>query len=187
MARRRTKTYRMLHEEARSRDGTLRPRRNRTTRGDSFDPILIDSGAARRGVHARLAGAMLAATLACACAAFALFGPLDRFSLLSAIATGVIDWKEQPPPATVEQIVSFYEKHAQQVDDRLAKLDDAGWNKPGKFLYGGTPVWEDTVGELMWGHLLDAIHHRGQLSTYLRPMGSKVPSIYGPSADDSGQ
>ena len=28
-----------------------------------------------------------------------------------------------------------------------------------------------------------SIHHRGQLSTYLRPMGGKVPSIYGPSAD----
>ena len=30
------------------------------------------------------------------------------------------------------------------------------------------------------------IHHRGQLSSYLRPMGAKVPSIYGPSADDPG-
>jgi uncharacterized damage-inducible protein DinB len=29
------------------------------------------------------------------------------------------------------------------------------------------------------------IHHRGQLSTYLRPMGSKVPSIYGESYDDA--
>jgi uncharacterized damage-inducible protein DinB len=29
-----------------------------------------------------------------------------------------------------------------------------------------------------------SIHHRGQLSTYLRPMGSKVPSIYGGSADE---
>ena len=28
-----------------------------------------------------------------------------------------------------------------------------------------------------------SIHHRGQLSTYLRPMGCKVPGIYGPSAD----
>jgi uncharacterized damage-inducible protein DinB len=27
------------------------------------------------------------------------------------------------------------------------------------------------------------IHHRGQLSTYLRPMGGKVPSIYGESYD----
>lgn len=29
-------------------------------------------------------------------------------------------------------------------------------------------------------------HHRGQLSTYIRPMGGAVPSIYGPSADDKG-
>ncbi|HEX4771332.1 MAG TPA: DinB family protein [Bryobacteraceae bacterium] len=29
------------------------------------------------------------------------------------------------------------------------------------------------------------IHHRGQLSTYLRPMGAKVPSIYGQSYDDA--
>lgn len=28
-----------------------------------------------------------------------------------------------------------------------------------------------------------AIHHRGQLSAYLRPMGAKVPGIYGPSGD----
>jgi uncharacterized damage-inducible protein DinB len=37
--------------------------------------------------------------------------------------------------------------------------------------------------DLGWMLLLDAIHHRGQLSTYLRPMGGTVPSIYGPSAD----
>ena len=28
-----------------------------------------------------------------------------------------------------------------------------------------------------------SVHHRGQLSTYLRPMGGKVPGIYGPSGD----
>jgi uncharacterized damage-inducible protein DinB len=111
----------------------------------------------------------------------------EEAGLVELLDTGVIDWKEQPAPATVEQIVAFYEKHAREVDERMAKLDDAGWNKPGKFMFGGSPVWEDTVGELVWGHLLDAIHHRGQLSTYLRPMGSKVPSIYGPSGDDAGQ
>ena len=39
---------------------------------------------------------------------------------------------------------------------------------------------------MLFGFLFDAIHHRGQLSSYLRPMGAKVPSIYGPSADDPG-
>jgi uncharacterized damage-inducible protein DinB len=29
-----------------------------------------------------------------------------------------------------------------------------------------------------------SIHHRGQLSSYIRPMGGRVPSIYGPSADE---
>jgi uncharacterized damage-inducible protein DinB len=31
--------------------------------------------------------------------------------------------------------------------------------------------------------IIHTIHHRGQLSTYLRPMGAKVPSIYGESYD----
>lgn len=32
--------------------------------------------------------------------------------------------------------------------------------------------------------LVHGVHHRGQLSTYLRPMGGKVPAIYGGSADE---
>jgi uncharacterized damage-inducible protein DinB len=32
-----------------------------------------------------------------------------------------------------------------------------------------------------------SIHHRGELATYLRPMGSKVPSIYGGSYDEPFQ
>lgn len=44
-------------------------------------------------------------------------------------------------------------------------------------------MWKDKKGHMAWGFLFDAIHHRGQLSTYLRAMGAKVPSIYGPSAD----
>jgi uncharacterized damage-inducible protein DinB len=32
-----------------------------------------------------------------------------------------------------------------------------------------------------------SVHHRGQLAAYLRAMGSKVPNIYGPSADAEGQ
>jgi uncharacterized damage-inducible protein DinB len=33
--------------------------------------------------------------------------------------------------------------------------------------------------------MLHSSHHRGQLSTYLRPMGAKVPAIYGGSADSA--
>lgn len=45
------------------------------------------------------------------------------------------------------------------------------------------PEWKDKKGKMSWGFLFDAIHHRGQLATYLRAMGATVPSIYGPSAD----
>ena len=43
-----------------------------------------------------------------------------------------------------------------------------------------------TLGDMLFGFLFDAIHHREQLSSYLRPMGAKVPAIYGPSGDDPG-
>jgi uncharacterized damage-inducible protein DinB len=38
--------------------------------------------------------------------------------------------------------------------------------------------------DLAWFLLHDQIHHRGQFSVYLRMSGAKVPSIYGPSADE---
>jgi uncharacterized damage-inducible protein DinB len=50
---------------------------------------------------------------------------------------------------------------------------DAGW--------GGEV--NDKRYHMAWMFLFDAIHHRGQLATYLRAMGAFVPSIYGPSAD----
>ena len=37
---------------------------------------------------------------------------------------------------------------------------------------------------MAWSFLFDIVHHRGQITTYLRPMGSTVPQIYGPSADE---
>jgi uncharacterized damage-inducible protein DinB len=45
-------------------------------------------------------------------------------------------------------------------------------------------VQQPAVLFLQFG-LLHTIHHRGQLSTYLRPMGSKVPAIYGESYDSA--
>lgn len=111
----------------------------------------------------------------------------EEAGLLSLLDTGQVEWKEQKPPARVEEIVAAFEKNAAAVNERLDKLDEAGWTKKARFLMAGAPAWEDSIGEFVWGFLFDAIHHRGQLSTYLRPMGGKVPSIYGPSADDPGQ
>ena len=39
--------------------------------------------------------------------------------------------------------------------------------------------------EVLWIELLDQIHHRGQFSVYLRLVDARVPSIYGPTADET--
>ncbi len=98
---------------------------------------------------------------------------------------GVVDFSERPAPALGDS-VKAYEKNAAALKRRLAKVKDAAWKKKVSFLVNGKSAWEAPLGEMLWGFLFDGIHHRGQLSTYLRPMGAKVPSIYGPSADDPG-
>jgi uncharacterized damage-inducible protein DinB len=108
-------------------------------------------------------------------------------ALISLLDTGTVNWNEGKPPERVEDIASAYERNAAGVNERLGKLDEAGWQKKGKFLMGEGGAWEDTIEQFVWGFLFDSIHHRGQLTAYLRPMGGKVPSIYGPSGDDPGQ
>lgn len=111
----------------------------------------------------------------------------EEAALVILLDTGVVSWKEDEPPANLDQIVATYEKSAAAVDAAIGRVGEAGWEKKGKFVIGDAPAWEDTLGQFAWGFLFDQIHHRGQLATYLRPMGGKVPSIYGPSADDPGQ
>jgi uncharacterized damage-inducible protein DinB len=111
----------------------------------------------------------------------------EEAALLGLVQTGSVTWKEQTPPASVAEIVATYETNAQAVTDAIGRMDDAAWEGKGRFyMAAGAPPWEDKISEFVWGFLFDAVHHRGQLSTYLRPMGGKVPSIYGPSADDPG-
>jgi uncharacterized damage-inducible protein DinB len=102
------------------------------------------------------------------------------------LESGVINWETRPRPATLDEIVAAWDSTTDALRKRLAGLDDAKYAGPAKFIMGGADAWTDTVGNMLWGFLFDMVHHRGQLSAYLRPMGGKVPSIYGPSADDSG-
>ena len=90
------------------------------------------------------------------------------------------------PSPGVEESIAAYEKNAAALQQKLGSLDDAAWDRKARFMMDGKLVWEAPLGDMLFGFLFDAIHHRGQLSSYLRPMGAKVPSIYGPSGDDPG-
>jgi uncharacterized damage-inducible protein DinB len=97
-----------------------------------------------------------------------------------------VNYVLKPAPATLGESIAAYERNAGELEKRLSTLDDAAWGKKVRFLMDGKVAWESTLGDMLFGFLFDAVHHRGQLSSYLRPMGAKVPSIYGPSADDPG-
>jgi uncharacterized damage-inducible protein DinB len=101
------------------------------------------------------------------------------------IDRGEVSFVARPAPAIAESIAA-YERNAADLEKRLAGVDDTKWESTARFLVDGNVVWETSLGDMLFGFLFDAIHHRGQLSSYSRPMGAKVPSIYGPSADDPG-
>ena len=99
--------------------------------------------------------------------------------LLDALETGKVEWAPPPVPATMKEIVADYDGWSAEAASRLEALPAERWE--GKIGFFSHPA---PASGLAWSFLFDLIHHRGQITTYLRPMGSTVPQIYGPSADE---
>ena len=99
--------------------------------------------------------------------------------LIDALESGKAAWTPAPVPATMKEIVDTYDRQSASIGDRLTKLSDARWDGPLDFFGTKRPA-----APMAWSFLFDIVHHRGQITTYLRPMGSTVPQIYGPSADE---
>jgi len=106
-------------------------------------------------------------------------------ALIDVVETGKSDWEDSKPPS-LDEMIGMFEKWSTELLEKVAALDTTAQERNAQFLYQGKVVMERPTVEFLWDFMFDAIHHRGQLSAYLRPMGGKVPSIYGPSADDSG-
>ena len=98
----------------------------------------------------------------------------------------VVNWTAEPPPADPAAMLFAFQECYLALDDRIGRLDESGRQSNARLLIDGKLYREAPVGEFLWYIFFDAIHHRGQLSTYIRPMGGQVPSIYGPSGDDPG-
>lgn len=84
-------------------------------------------------------------------------------------------------PEKVSALADDFEKASSKVLAEIDKMSDADLKKPVEFAGN-----ESTAGEFIQFMLFDQIHHRGQMSVYIRLAGGKVPSVYGPSADDPG-
>jgi uncharacterized damage-inducible protein DinB len=108
----------------------------------------------------------------------------EEIVLGEGLEKGALNWEDVPTPATVKEILDTYDAHHDRVTKMLHRLEPAKWERDVPFLWQGQQIMSAPGYDSAWGFLLDLIHHRGQLSTYLRPMGSTVPAIYGPSADE---
>jgi uncharacterized damage-inducible protein DinB len=83
-------------------------------------------------------------------------------------------------PKTIGEMLAWYETNLPRALGRVRALSDQQLTKPVDF-YGAFNYPAVYYLGFVTSH---SIHHRGQLATYLRPMGAKVPSIYGGSADE---
>jgi uncharacterized damage-inducible protein DinB len=87
-----------------------------------------------------------------------------------------------PPPElkTTDEILAWYDANIPPLYDQLAAMSGEQLATPINFMNFMNEPAVIYVGM----SLKHSVHHRGQLSAYLRPMGSKVPGIYGPSGDE---
>lgn len=86
-------------------------------------------------------------------------------------------------PKTTAELVAWYDKNFKRASDRVRALSGEQLATPVDFMGAF-----NFPAALYLGFLNNhSIHHRGQLATYLRPMGSKCPSIYGGSYDEPFQ
>jgi len=92
-----------------------------------------------------------------------------------------------PPPtaslSTADQIRQYETLH-RAVIAKVNAAPEARLDATIPFPVGPGQMADLRVGEVMWFVSRDHIHHRGQMSVYLRMLGAPVPAIYGPSADE---
>ena len=108
----------------------------------------------------------------------------EERSLIDGLERGRIEWVEVKAPETMREILEIYNQHLDTFGDRLKALDSAKWEALVPFVYGSHEIGKSSGLAQAWSFLFDVIHHRGQITTYLRAMGSTVPQIYGPTADE---
>ncbi|MGH7648772.1 MAG: DinB family protein [Gemmatimonadaceae bacterium] len=98
----------------------------------------------------------------------------------------VSNWESFPVPASTSALLSAFDQGCNAARAALAKLDDAAAAAAWNFRMGGKTL--NTMPRAAFARLFllsDTIHHRGQMSVYLRLLEVPVPAIYGPSADDN--
>ena len=88
-------------------------------------------------------------------------------------------------PATRDQLLESHDQSVAAFNSALEGLDDATLMKPWTMKNGDEVYFTMPCAVAMRGFILNHIvHHRGQLSVYLRQLEVPLPQVYGPTADN---
>lgn len=88
-------------------------------------------------------------------------------------------------PATIREVLETFDRQHRTLMEKVRSADDRQFAGTIRIPVGPKQTGEVPMMRILWtGLVLHGVHHRGQLSVYLRLMGEKVPAIIGPSADE---
>lgn len=87
-------------------------------------------------------------------------------------------------PQSLREIITALEESRKELSSKLGRLSDQHLQNTVKFPVGPKKMGDVPLNAFGWVTIKDHVHHRGQFSVYLRMAGGKLPSIYGPTADE---
>lgn len=95
---------------------------------------------------------------------------------------------KNPKASSQAELLEMFDKNSAAAREAIAATSDEDFMKPWTLLAGGNPIFTMPRIAVLRGMVMNhSVHHRGQLSVYLRLNNIPVPAMYGPSADETGQ
>ena len=85
---------------------------------------------------------------------------------------------------TTETLLALFDDNVREARAALEAAQDADFTVPWSLKRGGQVLFTSPRATVVRSHINHLIHHRGQLTVYLRLLDVPLPSIYGPTADE---
>ena len=104
-------------------------------------------------------------------------------ALVSGALEGSIVPKTDPAPDSFSEIQAAYESGHKYLALRIKEFSDDALNEMITFRSDGDKDLSMRRGDALWLGVMDAAHHRGQFSVYIRMVGGKVPALYEPALE----
>ena len=114
---------------------------------------------------------------------------MPQWATITMTQGGIEMTTERPPdyrsPATRAEVLAMFDANLKGGRANLVNKTDGEFEAPWTLKAGGKDVFTMPKASVMRAFVLNhMVHHRGQMTVYLRMLGVPVPSIYGPSGDE---